>query len=129
MSREKFEAWIKPLWHLETFEGNDNSLLYRDEVIQGKWEAWQAASKESEQQLAALAANNALLKDVLLEEGYRYFDAETEVTDAYLAEVRAHGVEMFSSHLRTNDRGASVCKMIALGADEFAAQLRKGVQS
>ena len=50
-SRKQFEAWIKPLWHLETFEGNDNSLLYRDEVIQGKWEAWQAASKASEQQL------------------------------------------------------------------------------
>lgn len=51
---------------------------------------------------------------------------ETPATDAFLAEVRAQGVEMFSSHLRTNDRGASVCKMIALGADEFAAQLRKG---
>lgn len=46
--------------------------------------------------------------------------------DAFLAEVRAQGVEMFASHLRTNDSGASVCKMIALGADEFAAQLRKG---
>ncbi|HEE0068060.1 TPA: hypothetical protein R8H18_000872 [Citrobacter freundii] len=51
---------------------------------------------------------------------------ETPATDAFLAEVRAQGVEMFASHLRTNDSGASVCKMIALGADEFAAQLRKG---
>lgn len=49
-----------------------------------------------------------------------------KATDAYLAEVRAQGVEMFASHLRTNDNGASVCKMIALGADEFAAQLRQG---
>ena len=46
--------------------------------------------------------------------------------DAHLAELRAQGVEMFASHLRTNDNGASVCKMIALGADEFAAQLRQG---
>jgi len=45
--------------------------------------------EELEQQLAAVAANNALLKGALLEEGYRYFDADTEVTDAYLAEVRA----------------------------------------
>ena len=51
-----------------------------------------------------------------------------KATDAYLAEVRAQGVEMFASHLRTNDNGASVCKMIALGADEFAAQLRQGAE-
>lgn len=50
-SRKHFEVWIKPLWHLETFEANDNCLQYRDEIIQGKWEAWQAASKASEQQL------------------------------------------------------------------------------
>ena len=49
--------------------------------------------------------------------------------DAHLAEVRAQGVEMFASHLRTNDNGASVCKMIALGAYEFAAQLRQGEKS
>lgn len=48
--------------------------------------------------------------------------------DAHLAELRAQGVEMFASHLRTNDNGASVCKMIALGADEFAAQLRQGAE-
>lgn len=52
---------------------------------------------------------------------------ETPATDAFLAEVRAKGVEMFAYHLRTNDNGASVCKLIALGANEFAAQLRKGV--
>ncbi|WP_279084142.1 hypothetical protein [Kluyvera ascorbata] len=49
--------------------------------------------------------------------------------DAHLAELRAQGVEMFASHLRTNDNGASVCKMIALGAYEFAAQLRQGEKS
>ena len=58
ISREKFEAWLNPLWHLETFKGSDDSLQYRDEVIQGKWEAWQAASKASEQQLAAVVAEN-----------------------------------------------------------------------
>ncbi|EFF3613499.1 hypothetical protein IPA48_000491 [Escherichia coli] len=89
-----------------------------------------------EAKCAALAAENAELK-----ESEREFDkmcaeefgpdwvsefTETPATDAFLAEVRAQGVEMFSSHLRTNDGGASVCKMIALGADEFAAQLRQG---
>lgn len=45
-------------------------------------------------------------------------------TDRILAEAEARGVEKFAAHLRTNDNGASVCKMIALGADDFAKQLR-----
>ncbi|WP_446030541.1 hypothetical protein [Lelliottia amnigena] len=66
-------------------------------------------------------------QQVALEAAMEEFDAiKTPATDAFLAEVRASGVEMFASHLRTNDNGASVCKMIALGADEFAAQLRQG---
>ncbi|EMU9327417.1 TPA: hypothetical protein MB286_003530 [Klebsiella pneumoniae] len=47
-------------------------------------------------------------------------------TDAYLAGIKADGVEAFAAHLRANDNGASVCKMIALGADDFAKQLREG---
>lgn len=53
-------------------------------------------------------------------------DAETSATDAYLAGIKADGVEEFAAHLRANDNGASVCKMIALGADDFAKQLREG---
>lgn len=88
------------------------------------------------------AAEFATVPDMWIEQAdgmldYRYIDwyvdvlkaaMETPATDAYLAEVRAQGVEMFASHLRTNDNGASVCKMIALGADEFAAQLRQGAE-
>ncbi|HDG1683773.1 TPA: hypothetical protein PFE14_004267 [Kluyvera ascorbata] len=55
-------------------------------------------------------------------------EIETPATDAAIANIQAQGVEMFASHLRTNDNGASVCKMIALGADEFAAQLRQGAK-
>ncbi|HHV5850651.1 TPA: hypothetical protein ACUJAK_002637 [Klebsiella pneumoniae] len=51
---------------------------------------------------------------------------ETPATDAYLAWIKADGVEEFAAHLRANDNGASVCKMIALGADDFAKQLREG---
>ncbi|MEY6763554.1 hypothetical protein AB9B48_18070 [Kluyvera ascorbata] len=77
-SRKQFEAWIKPLWHLETFKGSDDSLQYRDEVIQGKWEAWQAASKASEQQLAAVVAENAVLHaQTPVAYSYRYAGCET----------------------------------------------------
>ncbi|HCF8256961.1 hypothetical protein AAHU01_18900 [Klebsiella pneumoniae] len=51
---------------------------------------------------------------------------EIPATDRIVAEAEARGVEKFAAHLRANDNGASVCKMIALGADDFAKQLREG---
>ncbi|HHO8400222.1 TPA: hypothetical protein ACRXX3_003720, partial [Klebsiella pneumoniae] len=45
---------------------------------------------------------------------------ETPATDRIMAGIKADGVEEFAAHLRANDNGASVCKMIALGADDFA---------
>ncbi|HCD1372410.1 hypothetical protein [Klebsiella pneumoniae] len=64
-------------------------------------------------------------------EGYLHmicdtFADETPATDRIVAEAEARGVEKFAAHLRANDNGASVCKMIALGADDFAKQLREG---
>ncbi|HCM5335794.1 TPA: hypothetical protein N3N56_004184 [Klebsiella pneumoniae] len=53
-------------------------------------------------------------------------DVETPVTDRIVAGIKADGVEEFAAHLRANDNGVSVCKMIALGADDFAKQLREG---
>ncbi|HBQ8836750.1 TPA: hypothetical protein L9C10_005253 [Klebsiella pneumoniae] len=50
----------------------------------------------------------------------------THATDRIVAGIKADGVEEFAAHLRANDNGASVCKMIALGADDFAKQLREG---
>ncbi|EOZ8057027.1 hypothetical protein ACQWSB_003665 [Enterobacter hormaechei] len=51
---------------------------------------------------------------------------DTTATDAFLAEVRAQGVEMFAASLKVaggHDHPYSAV------ASEFAAQLRKGVQS
>lgn len=66
-------------------------------------------------------------------EGYLHmicdtFADETPATDRIVAEAEARGVEKFAAHLRANDNGASVCKMIALGADDFAKQLREGAK-
>ncbi len=46
--------------------------------------------------------------------------AETQATDAFLAEVRAQGVEMFADDLLCPDLDSAI--------REFAAHLRKGVQ-
>lgn len=90
-------------------------------------------------QNSQLAAENAALKsavdhtiewiestngdpcDVVILKGIR-----TPATDRIVAGIKADGVEEFAAHLRANDNGASVCKMIALGADDFAKQLREG---
>ncbi|ATM20414.1 hypothetical protein [Raoultella ornithinolytica] len=63
-------------------------------------------------------------------EGYLHmicdtFADETPATARIVAGIKADGVEEFAAHLRANDNGASVCKMIALGADDFAKQLRE----
>ncbi|HDS3618814.1 TPA: hypothetical protein QIX88_005666 [Klebsiella pneumoniae subsp. pneumoniae] len=50
----------------------------------------------------------------------------TPASDRIVAGIKADGVEEFAAHLRANYNGASVCKIIALGADDFAKQLREG---
>lgn len=86
-----------------------------------------------------LAAENVALKAACGGDGsYRncpactfseYIEApETPATDRIVAGIKADGVEEFAAHLRANDNGASVCKMIALGADDFAKQLREGAK-
>lgn len=56
---------------------------------------------------------------------------ETPATDAFLAEVRAQGVEMFAAVLRRKGDDAffdAIAEAQANAADQFAANLRKGVQ-
>lgn len=66
-------------------------------------------------------------QQVALEAAIEEFDAiETPATDRIVAGIKADGVEEFAAHLRANYNGASVCKIIALGADDFAKQLREG---
>lgn len=127
MSREQFEAWAKTQnSDLSVWSRGEKSGAYKNPVVAKMWESWQAASKASEQQLAALAANNALLKDALLEEGYRYFNAETEVTDAYLAEVRAQGVDAAIEKLIQKFEGTGHIGVPVMVLEHFAAQLRQG---
>ncbi|EGK62285.1 hypothetical protein ACR4TH_000631 [Enterobacter hormaechei] len=106
---------------------------------------------------AALAAENAGLKSAISEhsDGFTVCPCcgtehdschddvcralnETPATDAFLAEVRAQGVEMFAEsqkeYVRKNrDELDSMTRAAycgsAVDAERFAAQLRKGVQS
>ncbi|EKL0719830.1 hypothetical protein I5438_02785 [Citrobacter freundii] len=108
--------------------------------------AVQLANAESK--CRELAAENGFLKisesdlDLMCaemsEDGWESVLTKTPATDAFLAEVRAQGVEMYADNL---DRGADdaerdgfddavkFLRSEASGVRLFAAQLRKGVQS
>lgn len=95
---------------------------------------------ESEDRCAALAAENAGLKSAIEKHADSYIMCgycrterdgknddvcevldSTPATDAFLAEVRAQGVEMFADSLLCPDLDDTI--------REFADELRKGVQS
>lgn len=64
-------------------------------------------------------------------------EINTPATDAFLAEVRAQGVEMFAAHKRERQQALRSRSMrmseeaagMAADAENFADELRKGVQS
>lgn len=93
-----------------------------------------------ESRCAALAAENAALKKSEVEfneycrrecedVGDTWVDdfTETPATDAFLVEVRAQGVEMAMEHMQSS--GSLKFGDCYISLNEFAAQLRKGVQS
>ncbi|MEJ6316055.1 hypothetical protein [Enterobacter hormaechei] len=131
---------------------DDRSFVY--EMTQHMFEAYQAGVAEGEARCAALAAENAEMKAVC--EDRRMFimngvqlgyiqvptvetdpaletirvavspQEPTPATDSFLAEVRAQGVEAFANSLRVAGGHEHPYSEVA---NEFAAQLRKGVQS
>ncbi|EFU0362974.1 hypothetical protein HU847_004674 [Salmonella enterica] len=90
-----------------------------------------------EARYAALAAENAGLKAAIdstigwqqstdpenVESVRMLVDIETPETDAFLAEVRAQGVEMFSEKF---GGGTQLSDMVKEVAADFSAKLRKG---
>ncbi|EER3793402.1 hypothetical protein F8179_003941 [Escherichia coli] len=86
-----------------------------------------------EAKCAKMAAENASLKqsekefnDFCREEFSEWEDdiTETPATDAFLAEVRAQGVEMAMEHMQSS--GSLTFGDCYISLNEFAAQLRKG---
>ena len=101
-----------------------------------------------EAKCAALAAENALLKDAISSHaaGFTVCEAcgeenisgnddvcralnETPVTDAFLAEVRAQGVDVAIEHLINKFEGTGRIGVPVMALDWLAQELRKGVQS
>ncbi len=88
---------------------------------------------EAEAKCAALAAENAGLKGALNKIASTYplsphirgmTTIQTPATDAFLAEVRAQGVEMAMEHMQSS--GSLTFGDCYISLNEFAAELRKG---
>lgn len=109
-----FDAWIQT-------EGDDTTGSYV------KYEDYAALAAECAALKSAIEFADPWLPTCDEELLHRIEIAkQTPATDRIVAGIKADGVEEFAAHLRANDNGASVCKMIALGADDFAKQLREG---
>ncbi|EMO1634369.1 hypothetical protein WCZ06_001983 [Salmonella enterica] len=97
-----------------------------------------------EAKCAAMAAENAVMekfcKDAAFDTDYEaelsmerggfsdeLNEIKTPATDAFLAEVRAQGVEMAMEHMQSS--GSLTFGDCYISLNEFAAELRKGVQS
>ncbi|HHY6411309.1 TPA: hypothetical protein ACV5TU_000419 [Salmonella enterica] len=144
----KFSEADSEITHLKKKLSVINSLM---EAAEQANKLAQEATEKLVQERNALAAENAGLKDLargwanatddrLFEEHGEIFhdsiDACEEdlkticpATDAFLAEVRAQGVEMFAKQTGESDQGNGLMKAISRRAIKFASQLRKGVQS
>lgn len=144
MSREQFEAWLEAEYkHLESSKYTD----VVPHIKYGFFMAWQAATSAMEAKCAALAAENTALKAMSddrrtfimngVQLGYiKVPTVETDpaletiraavspqdptpATDAFLAEVRAQGVEMFAIEWGGHD------SPYGQDAYNFAAKLRQ----
>lgn len=169
-SREQFEQAIKARFgdsiDYRVCKNSDGEYMAWD--MQVAWWAWQAASKASEQQLAAVVAENGQMLRLLTDisenhdeyvnaDEYLYagvpMDYVSEInmyvsrdvnaenpfkaTDAYLAEVRAQGVEAYADNLDSSaddaerngfDDAVKFLRSEASGVRLFAAQLRQGAE-
>ncbi len=144
-SREQFEAWMtaEQWFHGSDFEWDERRNCYSQFGIHLAYKAWVAATKQSEDKCAALAAEvkqsqidagcykhgmeasnarlvqvaaeSAALKEYLAPVGLSV--EGTQDTDTFLAEVRAQGVEMFAKEMHADISEAD--------AIEFAAKLRQ----
>lgn len=162
-SREQFEAWYLENWghteddHETLFERDpDSDEEYYRLGVRMSHQAWQAATNAMEAKCSAMAAENAALNEKMdklatwpdiefYSSSWEFnngdgntalefmCDVQTPATDAFLAEVRAQGVEMVIAYHRERadalhhvDRNNAIRhSMAALDASDVAAKLRQ----
>lgn len=127
--KEKFIEWF-------TKNNNGCSPAMEDdrgfvhEKAQHMFEAYLAGVAEGEARSAALAAE---VYDLKHPGTYLPSKCETPALDAFLAEVRAQGVEMLAEklreHIAVDSSGSTRARALTRIVDRASDQIRKGVQS
>lgn len=107
---------------LTTAENKCAALAADNEKAMEAMRQADAAVKFAHEKFSALAAENAGLKEYLAPVGLAI--EGTPATDAFLAEVRANGVEMAMEHMQSS--GSLTFGDCYISLNEFAAQLRQG---
>lgn len=147
--KQKFIEWFTKINNGCSPAMEDDRCFVRNKT-QHLLEAYLAGVAEGEAKCAALAAENACLKQSI-EEVAEAFETGTDgvlatavdeslnlltpETDAVLKRIQAQGVAMFASKCKEESKHAHSSDtrdswwVSAENADDFAAQLRKGVQS
>lgn len=107
---------------------DDRSFVH--EKTQHMFEAYQAGVTEGEARCAALATE---VYDLKHPGTYLPSKRETPALEAFLAEVRAQGVEMLAEKLResiaVDSSGSTRARALTRIVDRASDQIRKGVQS
>ncbi|MEG5953347.1 hypothetical protein [Enterobacter ludwigii] len=115
----KFSALEQRLIESERYGRQTDITIDNLELKLAQMAAENAGLKESRQRLAEFI-HEELDADYPLN-----MDIETPETDAFMAKVRASGVEMFASVLESRGRHQDYVEI----ANAYAAKIRKGVQS
>lgn len=151
-NREQFESWVSDNGKFQrALERKGDTYLLA--TINTQWEAWQAASKASEQQLSAVVAENAGLKSAVVRifnYGYQHGHESTvegnyvdihrndiseyhEDIVAEIAEEQTPATDAFLTEVRAQGvdmfgqyHNFSEKLFIQKEAKKFAAQLRQG---
>lgn len=145
-SREQFEAWF-----MDKYNTTADTMKVMQIKVELAWEAWQAASKASEQQLAAVIAECVRCKfeisrchqtvDEMFKNRDKWVDKEwlssiwstskrlmneTSATDAGIAKIQAQGVDAAIERLIQKFEGTGHIGVPVMVLEHFAAQLRQG---
>lgn len=112
------------------YESKDGPMVKHEDysVLEGKCAALDAEKEKFAVECAATKIAIAYLKS-----GRQDFTLNTPATDAFLAEVRAQGAEMFAEklreHIAVDSSGSTRARALTRIVDRASAQLRKGMQS
>ena len=68
-SREKFEAWYQTQFSeiVDFSLFAPNSAYYKDDDVDEAWDVWQAATEQSQKEIAELQAREKVLVEALIE--------------------------------------------------------------